>query len=204
MKMKKFSTMFFVLFFVSVITGGCAFTDSTLKLKCDITDSSEKVDTIPEISIKTFVDSRKVDDPKFLFYKNNNYGKTNGQWFSEDLTVADFVTDLVRKTAQKAGVRIVDNSDFVLSGRLLSLESQARIGFWSANVESIMHGQIQLSKGSQIISKESIVEKGVSSGASVISGVDYEEALEEMFKRLSASVLDFLKSVQMQRADRDK
>jgi hypothetical protein len=205
MKMRKSYAVFPALFFSLAIISGCALTDSSIKLKCDIADSTEKVVTIPDVSIKMFVDARKVDDPKFLFYKNNNYGKTNGQYLSEDSSVADFLTSVVRETAQKAGVKIKDDSELVLSGRLLSLESQARVGFWSANVETTLFSEIQLSKGSQMLKKESIIEKSSSSGASVITDRDYQEALEEMFKKFSASVNDFLKSLLTQEADkRDK
>jgi len=191
--MKKAAIVFGLLFF-AMIMGGCAFTDSTLKLRCTIPDPLERATSLPEISIKKFVDARKVDDPRFLYFKNNNYGQTSGRLSSEDVSVADFVTDVVRKTAEKAGVRVVDGSEFVLTGRLLSLESSARIGFFSAAIESKMHGELQLTRKSQLIRKDSIVEKGEADRLQVATDADYEDSLEKMFNNLSVSVLEFIKS----------
>lgn len=192
----KFKILFLI---ATLLVGGCTLTDSSLQLKYNIPDQSIKIDSIPEISIKNFVDARKVDDPKFLYYKNFDYGQTTGRLFIKDISVVDFVTDLVRKTAQNAGIKIVDNSDFVLSGKILSLESFARSGLMTLEIQSTLHGEIQINKGTQLISKELIIEKGSSTPGFIIGNMSYEESLEKLFNSLSESVLNFLKSIPLQR-----
>ncbi len=164
----------------------------------------EKLDSIPAITVKTFTDSRKVDDPKFVYYKNSNMGQSMGRLTSEDVAVVDFVAEVVRKTAENAGIKLVNDSEFVLSGRILSLDSRARIGFWNAGIDSTMHGELQLNKGSQIVRKESIVEKGKTGNIQVATVSDYEDSLQDLFKNLSATVLEFIKSTFAQISSKDQ
>lgn len=161
-------------------------------MKCEVPIPTEKIECIPEISIKTFVDARRPDNPRFLFYKDTQrHGKTLAEFTSDGSSVADFITAIVKETAQKAGIRIVNNSDFVISGKVLSLES-VLMSDMRAKLDTILHSQIQLTKGTQTVSKETFVDRG---SAEVGFDRDYEEALEKMFNNFSASVLDFLKSV---------
>lgn len=188
----------------AIIFNGCALNDSTLRLKCNIPDSTVKIDSIKEISIKKFTDARRADDPNFVYYKNNNFGKTQGKLTSEDVTIADFATEVVRKSIEKAGVKIIDNSEFVLSGKILSLDNVARVGFWSVSVESTMQGELQLDRGSQIVRKDAFFEKGNDDGNQVIDVCDYEDSLDKLFKNLSVTVVDFIRTSQMQSLREEK
>jgi hypothetical protein len=205
MRIKNYLAVVFLVGIGLAVLSGCALTDATLKMKYDANSlgTVEKLDSIPAITVKTFIDSRKVDDPKFVYYKNSNMGQTMGRLTSEDATVADFVTEVVRKTAENAGIKLVNDSEFVLSGKILSLDSRARIGFWNAAIDSTMHGELQLNKGSQIVRKESIVEKGKTENIQVATISDYEDSLQDLFKNLSATVLEFIKSTFAQIGNKD-
>jgi hypothetical protein len=178
---------------------GCALTDATLKLRCDAPAPTAKVESLPAISIAKWTDARKVDDPKFVYYKNNNFGKTMGKLLSEDVTIVDFTTEVVRRIVQQAGIEIVDNGELVLSGKILAMDSVAKMGFWSGTVDSVMHGEVQLTKGGQMVSKDSFVEKGTSEKLQVVTVADYEDSLEKLFRNLSITIIDFIKSSLVQK-----
>ncbi len=193
--MKLFVITSFVIAGLALISG-CAFTDSTLRLKYDIPETAVKEKPIPQMSIKKFVDSRRIDNAKLLYYKNNAFGdRTNGRFLNEDVTVADFTTEVIRKTVEKAGIKVVDDSEFVLSGKILSLEPSMKTGGFTAKVESTIATEIQLTRGSQVLRKKSVVAKGTSDTTDTVSDKDYSDSLERMFRNLSSSVLEFITSV---------
>lgn len=193
--MRRSSTVAAIILILLTVLSGCALTDDTLKLRCNTTPTQgTKFQSIPDISVAKWTDARKVDDPKFVYFKNNNMGKTNGRLSSQDSTVADFTTEVVKKSLEQIGIKVVDNSQFVLSGRILSLDSSARIGFWTVAVDSIMHGEVQLTKRGQLVSKTSFVDKGSAEDLQVVVVADYEDSLEKLFANLSNTVIDFVKS----------
>ena len=116
-----------------------------------------------------------------------------GRLSSSDVSLADFTTEVTKKTMEKAGIKIVDNGEFVLSGKILALDPTLRSGFWSASLDSAMHGEIQISKNGVMLDKTSFIEKGTADATGVITD-SFEGSLNNMFRNLSTTIMDFVES----------
>lgn len=188
--------MLLLIMALFALLSGCALMDWPIKVTYDIPAKTMKT-SLPDVSVAEWVDARKVDDPRFIYYQHlgglQSGSTSTGRVLSQDVSVVDLLMDVTRKAMEKAGIRVTDSSDFVLSGRILSIDSAVRTGFWRASLDSSMYGEIEISKNGKLLNKTSFVEKGNSDQAP--SGTDlYENSLRVMFENLSGTIRDFVES----------
>lgn len=186
--MKNKILFFFGLAAVTVLTNGCAFTKTTVKLDFKPHPTAEKVSVDSLIGVETFKDSRG-GDPYLLSHKGVGM-KTSGTFVTEK-EVAAIVTDAIRETLASLNYKVVaDAGDLTLSGDVLRLDSTPIMGFWSGQLDCTVQVSLKLSdsKTGNLVWSESFTGFNKKTGVQV----DHEGHRKETTEAALADLTDKL------------
>ncbi len=181
----KFSLTFCFTALLACLIGGCAFTDSTVKIDYKpstfcVTETGVK----QTISVERFTDQRGVE-PNLLSYKGVRH-RTSGKYLS-DREVSAVVTDATRALLACMGYSIVDGGgNYRFSGEILKFDSTPIMGFWSGELEGTIQVNLRVKDGE----KSTIIWNEMLSGTAKKTGLQVDG--ETHRQEVAESTLDSL------------
>lgn len=173
------------------LLSGCAFTNENVKLDFSPSGYSSVSTGGTTIHLDKLKDARGVA-PNLVSYKGVQ-GKTGGQYLN-DVEISEFLTDSIRQLLVQVGYNVDSSqSDFTLTGEILTFDSHCIMGFWSGSFEATIQVNLRLvkNKDNSMVWSETLSGHGKKGGAQVDRWgnrkLAFDLALNDLMQNIASS-----------------
>jgi hypothetical protein len=174
-----------------MLTTGCAFTQSTVKINFKPPVGTNKVSADKVIAVQNLNDLRG-GNPLLLSYKGIGM-KTSGTYVTEK-PVAIIITDAIKDTLTNLNYKVsTDFSELNLAGDLLKLDSAPIMGFWSGDLDCTIQISLKLTdaKTGRLLWSETLTGFKKETGLQIDSvshrEITTEGAIDDLMQKLADS-----------------
>ncbi len=174
-----------------MLTTGCVFTQSTVKISFKPPISTDKV-SVDKIIVVQNLNDLRGGDPFLLSYKGVGM-KTSGTYVTEK-QVAAILTEAIKETLTNLNYKVsVDHGDLLLAGDLLKLDSTPIMGFWSGDLDCTIQIDLKLTdtKTNKLLWSDTLTGFNKETGLQIDSEshreITTEAAMDDLMQKLATS-----------------